>query len=135
MLIYGLTELVKTKYADLKLKGSNSAVKLTQKQLTKLRINNELKFLYIKKQQINNQLYKTHLRNAHYWQTNWPLIENDINHSLNEEYKKHYTKLNNNINKLNKQLKENIQSNNKQTFYLLVHNMTNIQFTKKNKTY
>jgi hypothetical protein len=49
------------KYANLKLKGTSNAVKLTQKQLTKLRVNNELKYLYIKKQNISNQLYKLHL--------------------------------------------------------------------------
>jgi hypothetical protein len=74
----------------LNLKGSNNAIKLTHKQLTKLRINNDLKFLYIKKQQINNQPYKTPLTNSQYCQTSWPLIENDINQRLNEESEKHY---------------------------------------------
>ena len=118
------------RYANLKLKGSNNATKLTQKQLIKIRINNELKFLYIKKQNINNQLYKSHLENAQYWQTSWPLIENNINQKLNEESKKHYEKLNNKINKLKSQLNENIQPKNKQTFYPRLHNMTKIQFTE-----
>jgi hypothetical protein len=90
-----------------------------------------LKFLYIKKQQLNNQLYTRHLRNADYWQSSWPLIENDINQNLNEELSKHYTKLNNKINKLNKQQNDNTQSTSKQTFYPRVHNMTKIQFTKQ----
>jgi hypothetical protein len=119
------------KYVNLKLKDSNNAIKLTQKQLTKLRINNELKFLYIKKQQINNQLYKLYLRNAQYWQTNRPQIENNKNQRLNEEQKKHYIKFNNIINKLNIQLNENARPNNKQKFYPRAHYMTNIQFTKK----
>ena len=62
-------------YARQKIKGSTYAAKLTQKQLTKLRINNELKFLYIKKQQINNKLYEIHLINAQFWQSNWHILE------------------------------------------------------------
>jgi hypothetical protein len=63
------------KYAYLKLKGTSNAVNLTKIQLTKLRVNNELKYLYIKKQNINKQSYKLHLKNAQYWHTYWPTKE------------------------------------------------------------
>ena len=114
-------------YAKQKLKDSTHAAKLTQKQLTKVRINNELKFLYIKKHQINNKLYKIHLKNAQFWQSNWQLLENNINETLNEETKEHYAKLKR---KINKQIVNDTQLHNKQTFYPRTHNLTNIQFTK-----
>jgi hypothetical protein len=88
-------------YATQRIKGSTYTAKLTQKQFVKLRVNNELKYLYIKKQQINNKLYDTHLENAQYWQSNWQILEYKINNMLNEETKKHYTRLKKKINTYN----------------------------------
>jgi hypothetical protein len=42
-----------TKYAKVNTKGTSRGIRQTQKQVTKLRINNEIKYLYAKKQNIN----------------------------------------------------------------------------------
>jgi hypothetical protein len=55
------------KYAKITIKGTSKTVKQTLRQATKLRINNEIKHLYAKKQNINKQLYTLHLKNAHFW--------------------------------------------------------------------
>jgi hypothetical protein len=47
--------------------GNNLQAKRTQKIAEYIRIKNELKFLYKKKQSINNQLYSIHLEAAAYW--------------------------------------------------------------------
>jgi hypothetical protein len=47
---------VVTKYAKITIKGTSKTVKQTLRQATKLRINNEIKHLYAKKQNINKQL-------------------------------------------------------------------------------
>jgi hypothetical protein len=119
-----------TNYAKIKINCTSRAAKQTQKQIKKLRINNGLIYLYPKKQNINNQLYKIHLKNAQYWQTSWYIIENNINQKLNEEASKHYHKFNNKINNLVRQLKNNENITNMQTFYPPLQNVTNIQFSR-----
>jgi hypothetical protein len=54
------------KYARINIKASNysKAAKLTGIQASKLRIKNEIKFLYKKKHQLNTQLYTSHIHNA-----------------------------------------------------------------------
>jgi hypothetical protein len=111
-----------------KIKGSGNATKLTQRQAQKLRIKNELKFLYIKKQHINKLLYEAHLINAQFWQNYWPIIENDINQGLNEESNIHYNKIKNKIINLGQQQLDKTQQCMERKFYPRVHNMTNIHF-------
>jgi hypothetical protein len=55
MHIYGSIEHVKTKTPYPNIMGISRAIRQTQKQVTKLRINNEIKHLYAKKQNINKQ--------------------------------------------------------------------------------
>jgi hypothetical protein len=72
------------RYANITQRGTSNATKLTQRQAIKLRIKNEIKYLYIKKQNINNQLYKLHLKNVQFWHTNWTTIEKITNDRLNK---------------------------------------------------
>jgi hypothetical protein len=119
------------KYANIAIKGTSRAIKLTQKQAIKLRIKNEIKYLYVKKQNINNQLYKLHLKNVQYWHTNWTIIENIIIDRHNVEARTHYNKLKDKITNLIKQSNHGKQASNKQTFYPRLHNMTNVQLSEK----
>jgi hypothetical protein len=48
-----------TKYAKLIIKVTSKAIKRTQRQATKLRINNEIKYLYARKHNINNYITYT----------------------------------------------------------------------------
>jgi hypothetical protein len=55
----------------MKIPTNNEAAKGTQTQAQTLQIKNEIKFLYKKKQQLNTQLYHTHIHNANIWQQTW----------------------------------------------------------------
>ena len=61
---------------------------------------NEIKFLYIKKQNINQQLYQYHLKLAQTWGNTWPYIENIINEKLELVMKRKYFSLNSKLEKL-----------------------------------
>jgi hypothetical protein len=52
-------------------------------------MNNELKFIYKKKQGIKNKLHKTHLLINDYWDKHWEITENNITDKLK---KMHVTK-------------------------------------------
>lgn len=58
-----------------------------------MHIRNEIKFLYLKKQQLN-KLYLLNLINANEWSTIWNNINEDINTKLNIEIKKKYMNIN-----------------------------------------
>lgn len=63
-------------------------------------LNREIKLLYIKKNTINEQLYKLHLEAAHLFRNEWSLINNDIQIKLKTELDKKYVTLNKKIEKL-----------------------------------
>ena len=52
---------IKPKYINIKSKNNNTQDKRTTTMAIKYRINQELKFLYSKKQKLNTTLYKAHL--------------------------------------------------------------------------
>jgi hypothetical protein len=80
-----LRKKIVPKYAYVKISTNNEAKK-TKTQAQTLHIKNEIKFLYIKNQQLNLQLYQTHIHNANIWQKMWGNIEQSIEQKL-----KHYT--------------------------------------------
>jgi len=51
----------------------------------KHRINQEIKFLYTKKQQLNTQLYRLHMDCANSWDKTWTLIQDNVEQILQEE--------------------------------------------------
>jgi hypothetical protein len=55
------------------------------KTAIRTRINQEIKFLYIKKQQLNTQLYQTRLKCANYWNYTWAYIQENIERKLQHE--------------------------------------------------
>jgi predicted RND superfamily exporter protein len=64
----------------------NLALKLiTKQQAQRIRIKNEIKFLYKKNQQINKEFYVNHLYNVNHWQNIWIHIEQNINTKLRLE--------------------------------------------------
>ena len=48
------------------------------KTAVRTQINQEIKFLHIKKQNLNEQLYKLHLKYASYWDKAWHHIRKHI---------------------------------------------------------
>lgn len=57
-----------------------------------IRIKYETKLLYVKKEKINNELCKLHLKLAQEWGRCWYLIEESIIECLNKEMEQKYTK-------------------------------------------
>jgi hypothetical protein len=55
------------KYANIIVPATPKAAHTAQRKVSLIRMKDEIKFLYIKKEQLNKELYKTHLRVAHEW--------------------------------------------------------------------
>jgi hypothetical protein len=55
------------RYISIKVNGNNPQSQKTKNTAIRYRINQELKFLYAKKQRLNEQLYSTHLECAALW--------------------------------------------------------------------
>jgi hypothetical protein len=54
------------------------ASKFTQQKATTLKLKDEIKFLYIKKENLNQQLLQLHPLLANSWNKSWPYIQNMI---------------------------------------------------------
>ena len=69
-------------YISFKIGDTNCQCLNTVREATRFRINQELKFIYIKKQKLNEQLYKIHLECAAVWQNNWQLMQSFFDEKL-----------------------------------------------------
>jgi hypothetical protein len=102
------------------------------KMATNYRISQEIKFLYIKKTQLNEQLYQLHQECAKKWRRAWCIIQEQKDQHLTREMEKHYDNLNHKIDQLtNKQQRRN-EANSRShphQFYNRVTNLTTINFT------
>jgi hypothetical protein len=112
-------------YAN-KIKSPTPPTTLKEAQI--LRINDEIKFLYKKKQHLNTELYKAHLKTAQEWNITWNLISNYVHIAVNLEATKKYTTIHTKLDKLSKQQQPKHPINNTQ-FYPRVVNNTNIAFS------
>ena len=126
-------------YINIKING-NTQCKKTKKAATYLCINQEIKFLYTKKQKLNEQLYKLHLECATYWNVKWHTIQDTIDNKLQQLMESHYNHLNKKLDKLQIKLcqqpelkQSTTEHTNKvrQRFCPRVKNLTNINFTKE----
>jgi hypothetical protein len=81
-----LKQNITPKYAQIHIKTANTseAAKHTETQTRILRIKNEIKFLYKKKQHLNKQLYDLHIQNANEWGNIWNIITNETTNTINE---------------------------------------------------
>jgi hypothetical protein len=77
-----------------KINGANPQCRKTVKAAIHYSLNQELKFLYVKKQKLNEQLYKIHLEYASSWQNICHLIKLSINNKLRQQIETHYTQHN-----------------------------------------
>jgi hypothetical protein len=71
---------VTPKYATIKCSGNLAPCTSTKLAAEKIRIKNELKFLYKKKQHLNKSVFKLHLENAKKWDklTNYTTINTGL---------------------------------------------------------
>ena len=67
-----------------------------------MRIRDEIRLLYKKKQQLNNTLYKIHLKAAQEWGNAWYIILDSIIDSTNNEIESNYRTIDNKLNELSK---------------------------------
>jgi hypothetical protein len=73
-----LTKKIIPKYASIKIPTTSIAAHTTQKKVSLIIIKEEIKFLYTKKEQLNKELYKIHLKVAQEWVNTWHIIQNTI---------------------------------------------------------
>jgi hypothetical protein len=76
------------KYASIQIKGNNHHSKKTKKVAISIRLKEELKFLYIKKQKLNEKLHQIHSICAKQWNGLWFDIQASIDYKLNSKFKK-----------------------------------------------
>jgi hypothetical protein len=94
-----------------------------------LRIKDELKYLHMKKQQLNTKLYQLHLLLANTWGNAWQYIQHTINRNLEKETKPIYQRLDNKLHKL--ALEQTNTPKSHHTFYPRIVNNTDITFSSK----
>jgi hypothetical protein len=104
----------------------------TQQKIPTIRIKDEIKFLYCKKQQLNSQIYHLHLLLANTWNNTWPLIHNTLERTLQRDLQTKYKKLDTKINKLTET--QTRTPHKTHTFYPRVVNKSNIPFTEAEMT-
>jgi hypothetical protein len=101
-------------YINITISGHNARSKKTQNIAIRHRLNQEIKFLYAKKQHLNEKLYRTHLECMAQWPTLWQLIQTAIDSKLHHEMEQHYAHLNRKLDHiLHKQTKENTRAKHK----------------------
>jgi hypothetical protein len=119
-------------YISIKINGNNRQCTNTLKAATHYRINQEVKFLYIKKNNLNEQLYNKHLQCAALWPNCWPTLHATIEDALKSEMDAHSDKPNKKLDKLVEKQKNPPHSGHKQqqNFFPRTINLTKIKFTK-----
>jgi hypothetical protein len=102
---------------------------------TKYRINQEIKFLYIKKNKLNEELYTKHLQCASVWPNCWPVIHCTIEDTLKTEMEGYYEQLNKKLDKLMEKQKQPPHPDHKQqqNCHPRTINLTNITFTREER--
>jgi hypothetical protein len=111
-------------YANIKVPNTSPAHKYTQKKLPPIRIKDVIKYLHSKKQQLNLQIYHSHITLANTWNNMWPYIQHTIEEKLHNEMRAKYKSLDNKLQKLTQTQKPKPQE--LHTFYPRVINNTNI---------
>jgi hypothetical protein len=116
------------KYARFKIPNRHPAAKTTAFKAQSMRVKEEIKFLYMKKQQLNTKLYHVHLNAANTWGNTWYYIQGIIEAKLNRQMKEKYVKLGKKLQKL--ALEQTTTPKTFHDFYPRVVNKSNIAFTK-----
>ena len=79
------------KYARVKVPNTSSATKFTQHKVYNLRIKYEIKYLQMKKRQLNRQIYHFHVSLANTWGNTWHYIQQTIEEKLKKTPKDIHT--------------------------------------------
>jgi hypothetical protein len=111
-------------YANIKVSNTSPAHKHTHHKIPAIRIKDEIRYLYSKKQELNQLIY--HL--AHTWDNTWQYIYERIEEKLGKETKAKYRILDRKIDHLRKTQNKTPPRTN--TFHPRLINNTNIRFSK-----
>ena len=122
-----LTHKVIPTYAKIRVPYTSPASVITQRKTSTIRIKDEIRFLYQKKEHLNKELYEAHLQASKDWGTIWNVLQNSINDSIRTQIDGKYKTIKQKIDKLTKQNTKN--TNQEHTFFPRVINKTDIQFT------
>ena len=116
------------KYAQINVPYTSPASKVTQRKVQLSRVKEEIKYLYMKKEKLNDSLYKTHLQAASEWGKCWHLIQDNTQNTINKKSVEIYKVLDKKLSQLIHIQKEKIEDKHK--FFPRVTNLTDINFTK-----
>ena len=122
-----LTHKVTPTYTKIRVPYTSPASNITQQKIATMRIKDEIRFLYQKKEQLNTNLYKAHLQASNDWGPIWPTIQTSIHESLTPTIDKKYQTLRQKLKHLTNRAKED--TNPDHAFFPRVLNKTNIHFT------
>jgi len=80
-------------YARVKVPNTSSEAKFTQHNVYNLRIKDEIKYLHMKKQQLNRQIYQFHTSLANKWGNTWHYIQQTFEEKLKKLIQLNYKNL------------------------------------------
>ena len=115
-------------YANIKIPNTSPARKHTQQKIPVIRIKDEIRYLYSKKQELNQQIFHLHLALAHAWGNTWQYIYEGIDEKLGRDTKAKYRILDRKLDHLAKT--QNKTPHRTQTFHPRLINNTDIKFSK-----
>jgi predicted nucleotidyltransferase len=75
------------KYAQINVPNTSPALQSTTQKARTLRIKEELRFLYKKKETLNREPYRSHLQEAQEWEKWWDPIHESIIQKLTQKWK------------------------------------------------
>ena len=105
--------------------------KKTKINVIRVRINEEIKFLYRKKQHLNQRLFYLHLEGAHQYNGMWQHIKEYIDEQISRLMESLYQKLNKKLDALTNQTSTRHNNENASKFQSRLINLTNIKFTRE----
>ena len=116
-------------YIKIKISRTSLAAKFTKEKNIKIRIKDEIKFLYIKKEKLNYELYQTHLKLAKEGGKCWYLIQESTIDSLNFQLVSKYKTLDKKLTDLAQKQRHDDVGEHSTTFHPRTVKQTNITFT------
>jgi Ser/Thr protein kinase RdoA (MazF antagonist) len=95
------------------------------------RLNQKIKFLYIKKTKLNEQLYQKHLECSALWPSSWLTMQDITHQNLQMEMESHFKKVNKKLDNLQQKCGQSAihMDHHKTSAYPRTINLTNILFT------
>jgi hypothetical protein len=87
-------------YANIKIPISSKAATFTQSKISTIRIKDEIKFPYRKKNYLNKELLQAHLQVAQVWGSMWHTISEYLHNTINVTIDRKYNTLKQKLKKL-----------------------------------